>query len=368
MTDEITRFDPDLPVERAKTPPASWYRDAGILALEEERVFRTSWILAARSDQLTRPGAFVTGSVAGAPYVVVKDESGTLRAFFNVCRHHAALVKDGEGTCAELVCPYHGWTYALDGSLSRAPRMGKMEDFHREDFGLVPMEVAERPPFVFVCPGRPAWDLEGELGSLFSRLDETAIDGLQFVERREYTLACNWKVFSDNYLDGGYHVEVLHGALAGELDLGSYSTRTFGRYSLQTCRGGGDSERIGGEALYAYVYPNLMINRYGPVLDTNLVVPLGPERCRVIFDFWFAETRGAEAQAFVKESLDASHRVQLEDTMICESVQKGLHSGVYDTGRYAPALEHAMYEFHRLLSRDLRGASVLAAVGDRSSG
>ena len=225
-----------------------------------------------------------------------------------------------------------------------------MRDFDREDFGLIELGAEEWGPLVFVHGDPDAAPLAVTLGDLRERL---AMDGMRFVARREYRLRCNWKVFVDNYLDGGYHVPVAHTDLAGQLDLASYRTEVFDRYVVQSCESGA-SDRLGERALYVWIYPNLMVNRYGPILDTNLVVPLGADETLVIFDYFFEEQRAADT-AFVEESLAASDRVQQEDIGLCESVQSGLGSPAYDRGRYAPLVEGAMHYFHGLLAADLRG-------------
>ena len=355
---ELGRFDGELPVERASTPPASWYVDPAFLERELETVFRRSWQAVARLDQLEAPGDYASGDLAGQPWVTVHD--GTrIKAFHNVCRHHAACVAAGEGNARQLTCPYHGWTYDLDGRLARAPGLGPIKDFDRADFGLRPLESASWDPLVFVRLGPGDVELADMLAPLDGRIDTSR---LRFVTRRSWEIGCNWKVFVDNYLDGGYHVPHMHGALAAQLDLESYRTELWDRVSIQSCAGGdaagadetGDfRERVGAGAAYAFVYPNLMINRYGPIMDTNRVVPLGPDRCLTVFDYWFDEAV-VEDDAFVARSLEASDRVQREDIEVCESVQRGLRSSSYDIGRYAPLLEFAMYHFHRLLARDLR--------------
>jgi len=361
---ELARFDPKLPIERAWTPPASWYVQPEFLAIERQRVFRRSWQAVGRLDQVKAPGEYFTGAVASDPYVVLRDHDGVLRAFHNVCRHHAAQVCEGEGVLKELVCPYHGWTYRLDGGLTRAPRLGKNELFTREGFSLKPAAVDTLGFFVFVCLGDGLLLLWGQIGGFAGRLDARETSQLRFAARRSYDMRCNWKVYVDNYLDGGYHVSVLHKALAGQLDLGTYVTELFERVSIQSCRspeeapaeaGGDFAERIGDSALYAFIYPNLMLNRYGPILDTNWVLPMGHDRTRVIFDFYFRETEGPEASAFIERSIAASHRVQEEDVQISESVQTGLSSPAYDRGIYAPGVEMAAYHFHRLLAGDLGG-------------
>jgi len=359
---ELGRFDPTLPIEKAWTPPASWYRDAAFLEREREQVFNRSWQAVGRVDQVRRPGDYFTGCLLGEPYLVVRDGEGTLRAFHNVCRHHAAQVCQGEGSLEALVCNYHGWTYALDGKLLKAPRLGKSEIFSRESFSLNPVAVEAWGPWIFLHLGGEPQPLVAELGDLQARLEATAYSQLKFAARRTYEMECNWKVYIDNYLDGGYHVSSLHRALAGQLDLKSYRTELFKRLSIQSCKapdeappeGGGDfAERIGDAALYAFLYPNFMINRYGPIMDTNWVVPLSPHRTLVVFDFFFQDTEGPAAKEFIERSIAASHTVQEEDVAISESVQRGLGSPGYDRGIYAPGIEMAAYHFHQLLAADL---------------
>ena len=361
---ELARFDPELPIERAWTPPASWYVQPEFLAIERQRVFRRSWQAVGRLDQVKAPGDYFTGAIVDDPYVVLRDDGASLRAFHNVCRHHASQVCQGEGALKEIVCPYHGWTYRLDGGLTRAPRLGKNELFTREGFSLKPAAVDTLGPLIFLYLGDDPPPLSGQIGELAGRLDALRTSQLKFAARRSYDIRCNWKVYVDNYLDGGYHVSVLHKALAGQLDLDTYVTELFDRVSIQSCRspeeapaeaGGDFAERIGASALYAFVYPNLMLNRYGPILDTNWVLPMGHDRTRVIFDFYFRETEGPEASAFIERSIAASHRVQEEDVQISESVQTGLSSPAYDRGIYAPGVEMAAYHFHRLLAADLGG-------------
>lgn len=351
--EELKRFDADAPIERAATPPRSWYLRPDFLELEKAAVFRRSWQPVARLAQLAKPGDYVAGELLGLPYVVLRDPGGKLAAFYNTCRHHAARILSGDsaacGPVRELTCPYHGWTYGLDGSLKAAPRMEGSQDFDRARFGLAPISVEAWGPFAWIHFDPNPEPLKRQLAGLEERLQATGIERLQFHSRRAYELECNWKVYVDNYLDGGYHVPVLHRGLAAQLNLGSYRTETFDRFSIQSCRG--KNERIGDGALYAWIYPGFMINRYGPAMDTNWVIPLSPTRTLTVFDFYFEDPGAAE---FIAKSLESSEKVQAEDVAISESVQKGLASGAYETGRYAPALEQGELHFHRLLARELR--------------
>ena len=360
LRDEIARFDPKIPIESAHTPPASWYVMPEFLTHERDRVFRRTWQAVGRVDQVAKPGDYFAGCLLDDPYVVLRDGDGTLRAFHNVCRHHAAEVCTGEGSISEMVCPYHGWTYRLDGKLVKAPRLGQSQVFDRDSFGLKPAAVEAWGPLVFIYLGDDPPPLTPQLTELKRRLDAMKTESLTFAARRTYDMKCNWKVYVDNYLDGGYHVSVLHKALAGQLDLDTYVNEIYERYSIQAVRspekapeaaGGDFAERIGSEALYAFVYPNFMLNRYGPILDTNYVVPLSHDRTRVVFDFYFQD---AGDKAFIEKSLAASDTVQDEDGMICESVQRGLGSPAYDRGIYAPKIETPAYHFHGLLAGDLR--------------
>jgi choline monooxygenase len=169
-------------------------------------------------------------------------------------------------------------------------------------------------------------------------------------------------VFVDNYLDGGYHVNAIHPSLAGVLDYAHYRTEVAGETSVQISplKSSGAEQvgkvRTGTNAYYWWVFPNFMMNVYQGVMDTNLVLPLGPDRCRVIFDFYFAETEGAEAQQYIRQSIEVADRIQQEDQGICEDVQRGLGSRAFDTGRFSVRREAGGYHFHRLLAQRLQAA------------
>ncbi len=350
----VTAFDPSIPIEKAWTPPAGWYTDERILALETHTVFSDHWIAVARVDQVSVPGAFVTAEVGTEPVVVVRGQDQELRAFYNVCRHHAACVMKGEGHAEQLTCPYHGWTYDLDGRLRKAPRMAGVEDFERSAMGLTPMAVTTWGPLVFVCLSDSPPPLAERLNGLSAVLDATHWDNLTFVAQETYEVPCNWKVYADNYLDGGYHIPTIHPDLNDDLDMAGYQTELGEGYSIQCAPSAPGVERVGEGALYAFVHPNLTLNRYGPVLDTNRILPMGVDRCAVVFDYFFDQTAGAEAEAFIAESLATSRRVQDEDMEVCDRVQRGLRSRSYDRGRYAPRVEMGEYHFHGLLAADYR--------------
>jgi choline monooxygenase len=359
---EIDRFDPRVALARAQTPPASWYTEPAFLERERTAVFRHTWVFACRLDQVARPGCAVPVDVAGDPYVVIRGSDGALRGFHNACRHHGARLIDGENCAEAVVCPYHGWTYSLEGALKSAPRSAGMANFRRAEWGLLPVRVETFGPLVLLHAGSPPCPAASDLVDLAPLLEPERIARFTWVARRTYPMRCNWKVFVDNYLDGGYHIPHLHGNLASQLDLATYETTLFERCNVQTsashatpgsARGQDLSARIGSGAVYAWIYPNLMLNRYGPILDSNLVVPTGPTSCEVVFDYWY-DGDPASARPFLDQSIENSDITQREDVWISEQVQRGLASRAYDRGRYAPEVEKAMHHFHRLLAADLR--------------
>ena len=350
ILEQLKDFDPQQEIEYSWTPPSSWYVDADFHRAEIDKLFHDHWLYLGPASELKNAGDYVAYDLVGQPVVVTRDQQGTLRAFYNVCRHHAACIASGKGNAELLTCPYHGWAYRLDGSLRRAPRLGKLENFKVDEFGLNPVELEVWAGLMFVHFAKPSRGVAETYPGLEAYLKAADLESLRFVTRRSYELACNWKVFVDNYLDGGYHVEYLHPDLAAGLDLDNYETLIEENFSIQRCRSAEEDERLGQGAVYAYLYPNLMFNRYGKVLDVNLVLPMGTDRCTVVFDYYFSQDCD---EAFIESALESSHQVQLEDVGVCESVQRGLSSRGYDKGRYAPRIEQGELHFAKLLYASL---------------
>jgi choline monooxygenase len=354
-------YDANAPLEEAYTIPAPWYLDPRIAEVERERVFGGNWIAVGRADQVAASGQFFTVDVAGEPLVVIRGADGELRAFFNVCRHHAAAVANAPcSTVQHLRCPYHGWTYGLDGTLKGTPEFAGVCSFDRAANGLLPVRVSTWEQFVFVILNQAAPSFESFLGDLPARVAPLSLGELRFFERRSYTLACNWKVYVDNYLDGGYHVPHLHKGLNSVLDYKEYTIENGEHYSLQSSPmvvsredAAVGATRTGDRAYYYWIYPNFMVNLYEGVMDTNLVLPLGPDKCLVQFDFYFGDI-GEGRRQYNVDSIAVSDRVQDEDVAICESVQRGLGSRAYHAGRLSVRREGGEHLFHRLLAGDLK--------------
>ena len=350
-------FPFDLNIERASTIPARLYTDPVVLALEQERVFGRTWQLVTHLAQLSAHGAFVTVEVADESIVVLRD-GDRLRAFHNVCLHRAGPVASGCGRRHTLQCKYHGWTYGLDGSLLRTPGMEDARNFDAAEMHLIPVQVAAWGPLVFVNLDPKAPPLAHFLEDLPDRVAFDAATTYTRVDRREYEVACNWKVYVDNYLEG-YHIPLVHPALHKELDDKRYRVEPKRYYSIQHAplRGAApdDAGRLyrpdgaHASADYFWLFPNMMLNVYFGQLQTNLVIPRGPDHTLVVFEWFTLDDSVDPAGDDWARRVAFSDAVQDEDRAICEVVQRNLRSRVYDRGRYAPAHEQGVHHFHALL-------------------
>jgi len=344
---------------RATTIPASWYTDPACLDLEHRRVFRRTWQFAAPLEQLRFPGNYVATEVMGVPVVVLRDQGGQLRAFYNICRHRAGVVAHGAGNRKTLQCRYHGWVYNLDGSLRSTPEFEGVRDFDKCDYGLLPIRVEAWGPFAFVNMSDDGPSLLETLGNIPAETAGFHFEDMRRVERRDYYVNANWKVYIDNYLEG-YHVPIAHPGLYRELDYENYRVETFRYYSLQhapirpvreedaqgrvyTALRGDD------RALYYWIFPNFMLNIYLGMLQINIIVPLSYDRTLTIFEWHFADPGTPESWSMLQDSMAFSDEIQREDIEICEDVWRNLKVGIYDRGRYCVKRENGVHHFHGLL-------------------
>ena len=357
------KFEVDPRIERAWTVASRFYMDPSVFAAEKKNIFYRTWQLVGMTRQVATPGSYFTAEVAGEPILVCRNSGGELRAFFNVCRHRAGAVAEGSGCRKNFQCSYHGWTYTLDGRLIGTPDVDGVEFFDRSTMGLVPVRLEAWEQFLFVNLDPAAPPLSAFLEDIPARVRAMNLPELRLVERRDYVIACNWKVYVDNYLEG-YHIPIAHPGLMKEVDYASYRTITHRYYSEQSAPirrvPDGDTQRTYApdegrtDALYFWVFPNLMLNIYPTNISTNLVVPLGPDKTLTIFEWFFdASFAGPAAEEHIRRAVAFSDQVQQEDIHLCETVQKGLNSISYDRGRYSVRRENGVHHFHTLLQEFL---------------
>lgn len=341
-------------LECAFALPARFYRDAAGAELDRRAVFARGWQLLARADQLANPGDHVVGEIAGVPLLLVRGDDDRLRALHNVCRHRAGPLAlcDGRGA-RRLRCHYHGWSYGLDGRLLSATEMEGARDFDVASIRLPEAQVAVWRGLVFAALD-PVAPLAETLAEVDARLGSRSLEDYAFYRHYAYDMACDWKVYIDNYLEG-YHVPHIHPELNRILDYRDYAVEPARWNSRQRSPLASDEGLYGnGEALYWYVWPNTLLNVLPDRMQTNRVTPLGPGRCRVTFDYFYpvgtpdVESRHAQDHAF-------SDLVQRQDIDMCEIVQRGLDSGSYQSGRLNPKRENGVHHFHELLREAYRG-------------
>jgi phenylpropionate dioxygenase-like ring-hydroxylating dioxygenase large terminal subunit len=338
-----------------QTLPYGWYTDPEILRREQDRIFRTAWQYVGHSGQLASPGYFAT-RVGRTPVVVTRDRDGVLRGFVNVCRHRGFTVAEGEQSRETLQCPYHAWTYGLDGRLRKAPRSEEEPDFPQDELCLVPVAVGTWGPFVFANAGPDPEPLAQALGSLPAQVEELGldIDSLVHYSRWETEVAANWKVVCENFLEC-YHCQVAHPAFSELIDVSpeAYLLSTDGRLSTQhgpprTVAPADELPR----SQFHFLWPNLGINILPghPNFSIGPFVPLTPERTYRFLDYFFGPD---VEQSWIDELIAFDNQVGQEDVGLVEGVQRGMASGALEHGFLMSRSEQLIGHFQALTAAAL---------------
>jgi phenylpropionate dioxygenase-like ring-hydroxylating dioxygenase large terminal subunit len=346
------------PLEEGWTLPASWYSDPAVLELERERIFTAAWQYAGPAEKVAEAGSYLASVAGHVPVVVTRAADTELRAFVNVCRHRGHLVAQGAGCRATLQCPYHAWTYELDGTLRKAPRSEREPAFDASSLSLLPVAVDMWGPFVFVNPDPEAEPLLDVLGSLPETVARSGLDldGLRFHSHVPWEQPVNWKVALENYLEC-YHCPVAHPGFSKVIDVDpdSYGLSVAGLVSSQVGRlraeaADGDMR----QSQYHFVWPNTTINiSPGPQnVSIERWVPLEPRRTVEATDYFF----GADVPAGrIEESIEFDTQVASEDVALVEAVQRGLDSRAVAQGHLMPESEQLVAAFQRRVHDALSG-------------
>jgi Rieske 2Fe-2S family protein len=339
----------------ARTLDAMWYNAPEAFALERERIFAGEWICVGRREQLERAGDFFLAEVAGESLIVTLGKDGASRAFYNVCRHRGTrLCTESAGRFAgSIQCPYHGWTYALDGTLQVARLMGEVPDFDRAELPLHQVSLAEWEGFLFVDLAAEPPPFADAFAPLIGRFARWHIDELRPVRAVGYELACNWKLFFQNYSEC-YHCPLIHPQLeelsasdSGRNDLsegpflGGYSElRTVGTSLTKT--GVTARPRLrdlhdhdASRAYYYTIFPSLLLSLHPDYVMAHSVQPLAPQRTKVVCSWLFDPETIASPGFDPSDVVDFWDLTNRQDWRINELTQLGLASRAYSPGPYS---------------------------------
>jgi len=383
MAQPAFTIDPDI--TRAETLPGWVYCDPAVYERARESVFARSWQFVGDSDLAKTPShvhpfTFLEGCV-DEPMLLSRDAKDELHCLSNVCTHRGTTVIAEPCRTAHLRCPYHGRRFALDGMFEHMPEFERTTDFpsKRDDLARLPFAVFPSssgtvvPPVggTRVAPAggagrfyfaaiRPAHSFDELIRDMHARIGWMPFDRFLFdpSRSRDYLVRCNWALYVENYLEG-FHIPFVHASLNAVLDYGEYATELFPRSNLQLGlsksgehafdlpRSSPDHGR-GVAAYYWWLWPNMMFNFYPWGLSINIVRPQAADRTKVSFLTYVWDESMMEQGAGA--GLD---RVEREDEVVVEAVQRGVRSRVYSRGRYSPTREQGVHHFHRMLAQAL---------------
>ncbi|HCP47974.1 MAG TPA: hypothetical protein DIU15_18180 [Deltaproteobacteria bacterium] len=345
--------------------PSHRYTDSNYLELERQRVFQRAWLAVCRVDDIAQPGSYRTFEQFGESVLVVRNERGGVSAFHNTCRHRGSKLLDGCGRVREIQCPYHGWTYGLDGGLQSVPRADGFEHLHQSRMSLFPVRVDTWAGFVWINLDEEAPGLHDALSGVDNELAAYRLEEMEPIQRKVIPLPVNWKTMLENVTDF-YHVPVVHGRTVSwavdeapdmkslgdhtrqRLDIAAYGWR---RRLDRMCTRGGPYTDKQLTALHKYLlFPNFLINVLPYHLTVMQVFPVEAQSCELHYGFY--RRRGARGLERLRGygTWLASRYILLEDLKIIERFQAGV-----STGRLATQQLHleeaAISHFHGVLSR-----------------
>ncbi len=368
------------PIEEATTLPARFYTDPAIYQAELERIFGTMWLCVAREEDLPDEGDYLTQSIGLASVILIRDAEGRVNAFHNVCRHRASrLLTEPSGCGLSIIkCPYHAWTYDLDGSLRGAPHMDNVRNFDRKDFGLNRVRLETWNGFLFINLDPDAPPLREHLGSFGTMFDRYRIGTLRRARRVDYTVKTNWKMLAENYSEC-YHCYLIH----PELNRVSHYMSGNSDYTTPAACGGWMSLRedsfnsmtVSGRTArppidtidredhrkvhYYIVYPNMLLSLHPDYVMVHTLWPDGPTRSQIQCDFLF-DPKVMDRPGFdPSDAVDFWDLTNKQDWRACELTMQGVQSGGYDRGRLSP-LEWMGHEFDKFVADRLTGSKGLA--------
>lgn len=339
-------------LSEANTLPAWLYHDPTVLEVEKKEIFSKTWQYVGHISQLKNPGDYVTAIVADKPILVTCGQDGEIRAFYNVCRHRASKLVEGEGNKQVLTCPYHAWTYRLDGALHRAPNMKGVENFNHSDFCLKSVRVEIMESFIFVNLDENAESMKNLFPEIFAHVRKYNLENFKKTRVKETICRSNWKVGIDNYLECD-HCSIVHKTLMSKLDMKKYEMKINENFVYQgtPLKGISGDFRLGQGGRYYWLYPNTWFSfDPGPAnLSIHQSIPIDYHTTRYVYTTFFMSDEISQEE---EELMKIDELVRKEDLEICEMVQKGIESGAYSQGRFS-LTENCVHHFQLRLQKDL---------------
>ncbi|MCS5557110.1 MAG: aromatic ring-hydroxylating dioxygenase subunit alpha, partial [Arenicellales bacterium] len=357
--------------QHSYTLPSRLYLDESIYEQEKQKIFYCNWHYAGHLSQLSKSGDYLTASVADESIFIVRDQDETLRGFYNVCRHRAHQLLEGSGNTRNIVCPYHAWSYALDGELRHARNSEKVPGFDKSEFCLQPVRVDTLCDFVFFNLDPDAESLDSHAPGLAQDIQERVpeLGNLHVVDSMSLgsAIAANWKVVVDNFVEC-YHCAPGHPDFVSLFDMSSYQLDTYSNWSRQlgpktqpkNTAYPFDSEAPIQSGAFWYLWPTTTINILPGVPNLNVlsILPLGHRK---------TSFTGHQYALEIDQNYDMRQQylndiLAPEDISLCESAQRGLKSRSYDQGRFivdpdsSGIAEHGAHQFHRLVLSALESA------------
>jgi len=353
------------PFEQASTLPGKVFHSPDICADELDRIFGRMWLAVGREEDIPEPGNYLTCDIGPESILLLRDHDGVARAFYNVCRHRGTrLGSDGEERKLKgIQCPYHAWTYGLDGCLTAAPLMEATPGFSKADYPLVPVGLDTWEGFLFVNLDESSASLTSQIAGL-PDLSRFHLSALRRGKRIAYNVAANWKLIGENYNEC-YHCAHVHPQLqrvTHYLSGGrsrSGPNLTGGPMTLNegctTMTMSGTSRRSPFPDLdpedyrnvqYFHLFPNLLLSILPDYVVTHTVWPVGTAQSRVVCEWFFSSASMAGEDFDPSDAVEFWDVTNKQDWVLCETAQKGVQSRGYRPGRYQ-AGERCVHDFDR---------------------
>lgn len=372
------------PVDEASLLPPRVFHDPEVLVFEQEAWFARSWLCVGREEDAAEAGQYFLATIGGEGVIVIRGRDGELRAFHNVCRHRGSLlVTEPAGRQVRFQCPYHAWTYELDGRLLRAKHTETLIDFSAEEQSLLPVALQTWQGFVFVALQPEGVSLVDHLADLPGHVARFAMGHLRRARRIEYEVGANWKVIAENYSEC-YHCPGVHPQLnrltpydqgrnlesegpwvggwmelVGDADTMSTDGARHGRPPLPGLSAE-DERRI----YYFVLWPNLLLSLHPDYVMTHQVWPIDAERSRVVCEWLFHPETMARPDFDPTDAIDFWDLTNRQDWRVCELQQQGTRSRAYVPGRYS-LMEDMVHAFDLMAADRYAGDGVTSRFGPR---